>query len=211
MNKKLSWIFLWFIFEFGFNTIAAADLIIDSQRKLFNQHNLSTAPKKFLNSSMTRSVAAHNHFSPEQIANFDFIKMKYDEWQACRQPNHLNQREIGHRDQLALFWGTKNYLNSLSQMDSRSLKKSILKTKPWSGDYWSISKGILAARSFDDDFRKMLSWPDRFNYVEQNPSSLLFEKFGPAAMSKISPSEKYDLLIGRIVNRLVKKILNNAR
>lgn len=86
-------------------------------------------------------------------------------------------------------------INKLGSMDSKKLHSAKLSTVPWSDDYWAIRKGILAFRYADSRVSKYAkhSWKTINsissqlpvdNYIQRNRTHLL------------SPSEKYDLLVG---------------
>jgi hypothetical protein len=65
--------------------------------------------------------------------------------------------------------------------------------KPWSGDYWATFKGGVASRYNDPDYPQ--SWDFMENYkAYQEYSKIDFSD--PVKISNLSPSEKYDILVG---------------
>ncbi len=89
---------------------------------------------------------------------------------------------------------------TLDGMQENGLMSARLAVEPWSDDYWALYKGVLGARYADDDF---VTYSDDFmsykNYV-MNPANTFFALLNSTGGSKdrnmLSPSEKYDLLIG---------------
>lgn len=91
-------------------------------------------------------------------------------------------------------------IKNLFQMDDLKLSEARLEEQPWSDDYWAIYKGILGARYADPEYSFGKNWKKYFDYIQSNPvASLLSADEG---LSKLSPGEKYDLLLGMNNSRL---------
>ena len=89
------------------------------------------------------------------------------------------------------------WVRTLQEMETKKLTSAELKGDllPWSDDYWPIYKGILGARYADESFADHSEW-DGFNqYILKNPVEEVL-KLGEEAVNNLSPSEKYDLLVG---------------
>lgn len=94
-------------------------------------------------------------------------------------------------------------INTLSEMDEKNLKSAKLSVKPWSDDYWAIAKGILGARYTDPNQPKDFDWKENNNYVLENKAvDLIADGF----VRYLSPSEKYDFLVGDEEYTLTKKM-----
>lgn len=78
--------------------------------------------------------------------------------------------------------------DSLEQMRVAGLEKAQLPSQPWSGWYWPFNQGALAYRYADPKFPKSTAWDPIYRY--------LLASLGAVSASELSPSEKYDLLVG---------------
>ncbi len=95
----------------------------------------------------------------------------------------------------------------LAEMDKRSLFQGQLAVKPWSDDYWSIAKGVLSHR-YADPNKVEGDWKARTDYV-RNVHTDTFINSG--MINILSPSEKYDLLLGDSNYTLTKKMMNEGK
>lgn len=94
---------------------------------------------------------------------------------------------------------TANWVYTLPEMETLGLTQGKLKNAPWSDDWWPTVRGILGARYADPLFPNDLKdWKKNFNYIQAYPANSV----SPSSPSwlewvdRLSPSEKYDLLIG---------------
>ncbi|RYZ76334.1 MAG: hypothetical protein EOP05_05350 [Proteobacteria bacterium] len=88
---------------------------------------------------------------------------------------------------------------SLEEMEERNLKSAALEETPWSDSYWPISQGVLGARYSESRFTKLgHNWKARFDLLLTPKTSLkeIMANGTQAELDSLSPSEKYDLLIG---------------
>lgn len=82
-------------------------------------------------------------------------------------------------------------IKSLSSMEA--LRSGSVEIAPWSSDYWPIRNGQTAIRYLDRQFPAnpgRFDWAQAWAYFLANPFSSV------TATDKLSPSEKYDLLVG---------------
>ena len=156
---------------------------------------LPQIPDKFSDSKMTKKVAGESRFLNLDLESERFVTKKRAEWKACHQ-EYFYYPESGHRDSLSTFLKSNNYLNSLSEMEEMNLTESEVNQQPWSGDYWSYADGILGSRYQDEGFFHIYNWLPRFEYIQNNPAPLLIKTKGQLGVNTLSPSEKYDLIIG---------------
>ncbi|MGE3610590.1 MAG: hypothetical protein AB7I27_13450 [Bacteriovoracaceae bacterium] len=82
-------------------------------------------------------------------------------------------------------------IRDLKMMDEKKLVAAEVKMKPWSDSYWPLYKGGIAYRYMDYSL-SMLEWKEAYRYVYQNPAENLAKE---GEWDKLSPSEKYDLLL----------------
>ncbi len=96
--------------------------------------------------------------------------------------------------------GEKLYTN-LFEMEKANLSAGEVAVQPWSDDYWGIYRGQLGARYGDPVFRNVSGdrWKPYHDVVKATPAIDLLMKGsseGGRATDRLSPSEKYDLLVG---------------
>lgn len=85
---------------------------------------------------------------------------------------------------------------SLDSMEKAGLRKATLSTQPWSDDYWAIYLGCLGKRYADPDLPRSSDWMENREYVRQNPAQKILSSGDACAIDLLSPSEKYDALLG---------------
>ncbi len=83
---------------------------------------------------------------------------------------------------------------NIFDLDKPELKSSSSAILPWSGDYWGVYKGGIAARFSDPSFEGSSSWPDNYAYIKLHPAADLIGLDSPEELVKLSPAEKYDLI-----------------
>lgn len=96
-----------------------------------------------------------------------------------------------------------NLVNDLDTMDEKRMHQQTLKKHPWSDNYWPIYAGILGNRYADEDKKDSADWKEQKNFVEEFPVSYYLEK---NLTDLLSPSEKYDLLVGDKKLSLTKRM-----
>jgi hypothetical protein len=101
-------------------------------------------------------------------------------------------------------------LHNLFDIDTRGLSKAAAKKQPWSGPYWSLKQGMIAnpyqERTIFQYFQYIPMLDDikpyekRRNYIMTTEAQMSEED-----LAKLSPSEKYDILLGNqldLTNRI---------
>lgn len=83
-----------------------------------------------------------------------------------------------------------------SDVDAAGLGKSALPETPWSDDYWAHYLGILGRRYADEAFPASDDWKENHAYVTERPAAKIVASRDQDAIDALSPSEKYDLLVG---------------
>jgi hypothetical protein len=81
-------------------------------------------------------------------------------------------------------------------MEDNDLMSARLEEQPWSDDYWAIYLGMLGHRYADPRFPGARNWKDNFDYIQSNPALQIVERGDSDAVNRLSPSEKYDILVG---------------
>lgn len=99
-------------------------------------------------------------------------------------------------------------VRSIEQMDHTKLTNATLSDSPWSDTYWPIYAGVLGYRYSESGFPASSDWKANFDYVNkdlENNGDGYKEKTG-TSLDDLSPSEKYDLLVGDANMTLTKKM-----
>ena len=139
------------------------------------------------------------------------ISRRNSDQQETTRHSHLRHfiMEKAHRSKLAerkgeptpidhpryLLSDNDRFLNQLKEIDDQFLTKASLNQDMWSGDYWGIYRGGIAARYNDRNFPNSLAWADNYDYINANPRDHLLNTNYPLAMATLSPAEKFDFLI----------------
>ena len=97
--------------------------------------------------------------------------------------------------------------DTLETIESAGLMEAALPTQPWSDDYWAIYNGILGNRYADPQYPSSDNWSENFNYIREHDANEIFYNSGSAArIDMLSPSEKYDALIGDTTGALTRRM-----
>jgi len=84
----------------------------------------------------------------------------------------------------------------LAGMDAADLRSARIAATPWSGDYWPVYLGGLGQRYADPRYPLATDWKKNHEYVQKHPAREILASGDPAAIDRLSPAEKYDLLVG---------------
>ncbi len=96
--------------------------------------------------------------------------------------------------------------SGLQSMESNGLMAARLTDSPWSDDYWAIYSGQLGKRYADRNFPNSPDWLANYNYVQSRPASGILASGNSSAINLLSPSEKYDILVGDSSYSLTQKM-----
>jgi hypothetical protein len=89
----------------------------------------------------------------------------------------------------------------LSEMDAMKMQDRRLTVQPWSDSYWPMDEGILGARYGEPVFAMNgLRWQGYADYITKKGNTLadIYARGDIREIANLSPSEKYDLLIGTL-------------
>ncbi len=88
----------------------------------------------------------------------------------------------------------------LEDMESAGLRSASLQETPWSDTYWPIYMGSIGARYASQRFKSADTWKGYYDFVLQKSEKLsaIADQSNPLELESLSPSEKYDLLIGEL-------------
>jgi hypothetical protein len=178
-------------------------------------------PRSFLetipNKATEGAPSAPSRFSRQEIRTRTFVDIKAADRQsnikrsgaffrelrdlpALSQPNQpqtrtrvssfLDLTEFSKRGLTPVF--------TLKDVESLGLRSGQLEVQPWSGSYWPIYQGGMAARYASGDFEsESVTWKSSYNFIQKSGSlAKVLERANLDEIDELSPSEKYDLLIG---------------
>lgn len=96
-------------------------------------------------------------------------------------------------------------------IEKAGLGHAQLAEAPWSDDYWGIYLGVLGRRYADDAFPASDDWKENHEYVTARPAAGIAAGKSQAAIDALSPSEKYDLLVGDRAFSLTREMWDEGR
>lgn len=171
---------------------------------IFQTATATTVPQKFLDRQLNTPAPHERRFSTELIESKEFIHVKSAEWKACHQrsiqgsvPAKMVPYAAGEpTPPIEEFIESPVGTRQLQDFEKQGLHQARVSLSPWSADYWAYAGGILGARYMDRKFTTIDSWLKRFNYIHLWPANKVLEQQGQNGVTKLSPSEKYDLLVG---------------
>ncbi len=85
---------------------------------------------------------------------------------------------------------------SLAAIEDADLRTATLAESPWSDDYWPVYLGGLGQRYADRKFPLSADWHKNHTYIQNHPVRDILASDDPTAIGRLSPAEKYDLLVG---------------
>lgn len=85
---------------------------------------------------------------------------------------------------------------TLESMESAGLRAAALPEAPWSDDYWAIYRGVLGSRFGDPSYPGDRDWARNRAYVQEKTAAGVHASGDAQAIDRLSPAEKYDLLVG---------------
>lgn len=170
----------------------------------------SAVPLKYRDREMRIPAPERRIFSHADISENEFVRLKRSEWKACHQEESQSVFSL-LRDDVAPFVETSQIIRDLRNMETQGLLQGRADKQPWSGDYWPYDEGLLAARSFDPNFRYNYEWKERYDYVQGHPLSQFIESADPIKINTLSPAEKYDLIMGDSKGALTKSMWDQGK
>lgn len=162
-------------------------------------------PKAFMNRLPSKTVVQNGAdsvepFSDAAVAQQAFIDARDHQRMTVLQPGSTDMQApsrapIASNDRPENLVDSLN-LTTLEAIENAGLKQAYLPESPWSDDYWATYKGILGARYADPSFPANPDWKKNYDYIRANPTANILASGSAARINRMSPSEKYDALIG---------------
>lgn len=181
---------------------------INARLEAFNRN-----PVAFMNEKPTKydanghPVAGVSLFSASTIANRRFVEARdIARQRALVAGSHGTARAAAaSNDNAANLVDALRY-NKLQDMENARLKQAKLAESPWSDDYWALYKGELGARYADPNFPNSENWQQNWNYIAANPAAAIVTSRSASRINRLSPSEKYDAILGDTNSTLTKRM-----
>jgi hypothetical protein len=100
----------------------------------------------------------------------------------------------------------------LQSMENSGLMSARLPEQPWSDDYWALYLGVLGKRyATGSGFPSSTDWKVNFDFIQRNPAAAVLAGGDQNAINRLSPSEKYDILVGDRQFSLTKQMWEEGR
>jgi hypothetical protein len=147
-------------------------------------------PKSFMNEVPKKHRPIHHtKFKAHHKASAQLHKYAH---RLKKKRVHLQGKEAAASNDAARDLVDRLQFESLAVMDQRGLTKAQLAETPWSDDYWAIFSGGGAKRYADSTISYGENWKKNVDQVKK----AIKRPLNAAELDKLSPAEKYDLLIG---------------
>ncbi|MES2803220.1 MAG: hypothetical protein V4654_12055 [Bdellovibrionota bacterium] len=96
-------------------------------------------------------------------------------------------------DDFKIFLDNPSYVSNILTLQQSRLTQGHTQHEIWAGSYWPIHQGLLGLRYADPAFPKSKDFTENYNdHLLRPPETLLFA----GHINRLSPAEKYDLLVG---------------
>ena len=173
---------------------------INQNLQLFKQDSVS-----FMNQQPIKTnddgevVVASNLFSDENVENKDYIAIR-DGFRAsfvnAEDEIEASTRAAFQANDLAQNLVDRYQYTDLVSMERDGLMTGALAESPWSDDYWALYSGTLGKRHADPLFPASDDWKVNHDYIQGNKAAGVLLIGDQQAIDRLSPSEKYDALVG---------------
>jgi hypothetical protein len=177
---------------------------------------METLPTKY-DADGRRIEQPASFFDPEQVANRDFVTKKDRARSMIMRraapptdgrwgPHDFFSGINRYGDNPATLVDGANFPKTLEEIEAEKLTEAVLPEGPWSGDYWAIYKGNIAARYADPDFPASPDWKENYDYVQSKPMAAVISERQLAQIDLLSPGEKYELITGVSSGQLTDRL-----
>jgi hypothetical protein len=167
---------------------------------------------EYMNSPATKSKTGSPFFNNSEVLTSKYVQIK-SKLRATIAPSIVNRNKSGFRsnDRVESLVDTQVIERNILNMDNKSLTAAKVDLSPWSDDYWPIYRGVLGSRYSDMEFDYLSEWIESIDYIKKHEAKNIYESLDPLKIDKLSPSEKYDLLINGTDLTLTNKMWSQGR
>ncbi|MEK7356254.1 MAG: hypothetical protein AAB250_07380, partial [Bdellovibrionota bacterium] len=180
------------------STSSSRDAEIAADLTYFKTHTREAMQKIPLKRDEAGRVRHTSAFSPEDIATRDFVMHK-SSWRG-KKTKGSSFSAPGTYDRPEWVLDNPHIRNrTLEGIEAAKLMTGAVDMQPWSGDYWGLYKGTLGKRFADPAYPQSSDWKTNFDYVMAPGRTIneIFKTSDLLQINRLSPSEKYDLVIGQ--------------
>ncbi len=158
------------------------------------------------------AVFAAPSFDKEALENKDYVTARDELRQQITNLDRIadGREAFASNDQADGFVDTFSH-SGLQSMEVNGLMRARLSVTPWSDDYWAIYLGMLGKRYADPGFPNSSDWKANYDYVQNNSAATIVAGGNTDAINRLSPSEKYDILVGDSSYSLTRKMWDEGR
>lgn len=96
-------------------------------------------------------------------------------------------------DDFKIFLDKQAYVSNIFSLQQSRLTQGQTEFEIWAGSYWPIHQGLLGLRFADPDFPRSKVFIDNYSNYLMRPAELFL---ATGQINRLSPAEKYDLLVG---------------
>lgn len=167
-------------------------------------------PAKFDADGRQLPAAYDSVFSRSQITSREFVEFKV-RGRSAQFGDEKSQRDLGKHNRFEAaptridglldkdeFKEKKiDIIYNLTEIEKRNLTSATLPESPWSGSYWPIYQGGIAARYASPAFTSAsATWKGLYDFVQNREKiSEIFASQSERRIDDLSPAEKYDLIV----------------
>ena len=174
-------------------------------------------PQEVMGEMPARRHGAHraaSPFTPEQVKSGDYVSLKAQQREKLLRASTVSRRaqaaSASQEEAAALVDGGASVITNLWRLDAEVPREYTLPTQSWSDTYWPLYRGSTAWRYGDDGLAatRPRKWSDFYEYSQEHPVGTYntTEK-----ASDLSPSEKYDRIVGDADGYLTQHAWNSGK
>lgn len=130
----------------------------------------------------------------------------------------MQGRVIGENNNPSTLNSTINFNRNIYTLDNLSFRagRQAVSSAPWSDRRWVMSQGLISLRYADSDFQNIAAkqgFLGVYNYTRTNNIRSAVARYAqdPMAIDRLSPAEKYDLLLGDLDGSLSNALWAEAK
>ena len=154
--------------------------------------NGNSHPRGFIDEDhVQENIVAKNDLRSELMAKSSSLKTK-DYQITAASPSGPDEMDLPER----LIDPGTTIVRNLRDIQNRGLMSVSAPILPWSDSYWPKYKGEIGIRYADPGFPNSKIWANNFQYVQSVPASSIVNTGNVSQINNLSPSEKYDFVVG---------------
>lgn len=170
-------------YSYNSKSFSLTDEFIKKELQSYNEN-----PKEYSKKlSIKKNLKLNRKITPSQKRYFQ-NKVRYSSFSSTKSLPREN-------DLVSNLLRGAQIERNIQNLEKMNLNSGSVEVRPWSDDYWPVYKGVLGARYMDLEFSFIFSWKDAFDYVKERSAKEAFVLKSPEAINRLSPSEKFDLLL----------------